>query len=73
MVEIATPNAVVIEAVLPDAFLDEAIGLVATVHHSADEPAGSGWCPVHSNYSQRLSQVHCTNYTFLRCLSIESN
>jgi hypothetical protein len=42
MVEIATPNAVVIEAVLPDAFVDEAIGLVATVHHSADEPAGSG-------------------------------
>ena len=33
-------DAVVIEAVLPDAFIDETIGLVATVHHSADEPAG---------------------------------
>jgi hypothetical protein len=35
-------NAVVVEAVLPDAFIDEAIGLVATVHHSADEPGGGG-------------------------------
>jgi hypothetical protein len=40
MVEIATPTAVVIEAVLPDPFVDESIGLVATVHHSACEPAG---------------------------------
>ena len=33
-------NAVVVKAMLPDAFVDEAIGLVATVHHSAYEPAG---------------------------------
>lgn len=33
-------DAVVVEAVLPDAFIDEAIGLVAPVHHGADEPAG---------------------------------
>ena len=33
--------AVVLEVVLPDAFVDEAIGLVvATVDHGADEPAG---------------------------------
>jgi hypothetical protein len=42
-------DAVVIEAVLPDAFVDEAIGLVAAVHHGAHEPArggalgGAGW------------------------------
>jgi hypothetical protein len=26
--------------VLPDACIDEAIGLVATIHHSAHKPAG---------------------------------
>jgi len=36
-------DAVVVKAVLPDAFIDEAIGLVATVHHSADEPARERW------------------------------
>jgi hypothetical protein len=28
--------------VLPDAFVDEAVGLVAAVDHGADEPAGGG-------------------------------
>ncbi len=35
-------DAVVVEAVLPDAFVDEAVGLVAALHHGADEPAGGG-------------------------------
>ncbi len=35
-------DAVVVEAVLPDPFVDEAVGLVAAIHHGADEPAGGG-------------------------------
>lgn len=33
-------DAVAVKAVLPDACIDEAIGLVATIHHSAHKPAG---------------------------------
>jgi hypothetical protein len=33
---------VVVEAVLPDRLMDEAVGLVAAVDHGADEPAGGG-------------------------------
>ncbi len=35
-------DAVVVEAVLPDPFIDEAVGLVAAIDHGADEPAGGG-------------------------------
>lgn len=48
-------NAVVIEAVLPDAFIDEAIGLVATVHHSADKPARVGAL---GNFEWWWRQIH---------------
>jgi len=44
-------DAVVVEAVLPDPFVDEAVGLVAAVYHGTDEQAGGGalgsvewWC-----------------------------
>jgi hypothetical protein len=35
-------DAVVVNAVLPDPFIDEAVALVAAIHHGADEPAGGG-------------------------------
>jgi hypothetical protein len=35
-------DAFVVEAVLPDPFIDEAIGLVAAIHHGAHEPTGGG-------------------------------
>jgi hypothetical protein len=55
-------DAVVVEAVLPDPFIDEAVGLVAAVDHGADEPAGGGgldgvelwWGGIHTRKSLRI-------------------